>query len=147
MTMIERVAAVRIAMLRALGPAAVAMTDAVDTASGHMLNDIQREVLPPRILAALNAAGWAVVPKVATEEMVLAGPIHCAAAAIKEVKIEGQSLRLTDAYAWALANAAVNAYLDWLIEPYIPASGPQTARLCAKPDFGRKIGPKRKPRA
>ena len=29
----------------------------------------------------------------------------------------------------------------------IPARGPQTARLCAKPDFGRARVAKRKPRA
>lgn len=45
------------------------------------------------------------------------------------------------------ALASINA-AGWELAPaHTPASGPQTARLCAKPDFGRARVAKRKPRA
>lgn len=76
----------------------------------------------------LAAIGYVIVPSKPTEAMV-------------EALVSGLARGTISEAAAAMLAAGLNP------NGAIPASGPQTARLCAKSDFGRKIRPKRKPRA
>ena len=72
-------------------------------------------------LAALDAAGWALVPKVPTEAMAFAG----LDALLEDMMV----VDMVRVYRAMLAAAGPPAD--------IPASGPQTASLRKKPGFGR----------